>query len=182
MKEPNTVLGLHEVELASLMETIKAEARKTRKLMSSEYTIHDFDDLVQEGVMCFYRAYELYKAKTKITIPFGKYFYRALVNTFCGILTKSYRQVITESKEPDNFFIRKFINEVSPAKAFALMEKVNKISPEAQRYINMCLNPSPELQCQMTHNKTVRPIREALGLRCYEERQLRKEIENAFRG
>lgn len=182
MKEPNTVLGTHEVELASLMRTIKAEARKTRKRMSSAYTLHDFDDLVQEGVMCFYRAYKKYKDKTKITMPFGKYFYRALVNTFCGILTNSYRQVMTEEKTTDAFFIRKLIDNVSPDKACALMEKYDNISPEAQRYISLCLSPSPELQCQIKHNKTVRPIREALGLRCYEERQLRKEIENAFRG
>lgn len=184
MGQKHYALGKLEDELKKLMPTIKAQAKKTRRLMSPAYTLHNSDDLVQEGVLCFYRAYELYanKPSKKINMDFGKYFFTALVNTFCGILAKSYRQVITEEKTPDDFFVKKLVDTVSPAKAFMLIEKLHGISPEARTYIKACLEPGPELRSEFTHKRILEPIRKALGLRCYEERILRKEIEQAFRG
>lgn len=179
------VLGSPEKELTkTVMDIIKAEANKTRMKMAGDYTLHDADDLIQEGILCFYRAYDLYKRRPPKNndITFKNYFYRSLVNTLCGILTKSYRQVNTEDKVSDHFFIIRLVDNTSPDKVLTLMEKLTSLSPKAREYVKLCLAISPYTQGLFTSKKILGPIRDKLNLHCYEERAIRREIEQTLKG
>jgi len=69
-----------EEELEKYMDAIKREAYKCY-LRVKKPTIHSVEDLIQDGVVIFYRAYEMFCPETAVC-EFGAYVYRALINGY----------------------------------------------------------------------------------------------------
>jgi hypothetical protein len=168
--------------LKDMMKVIRAEAYRCRKMMCSSYTLMDCDDLIQEGVLCFFRIYDLYKDGRDDHIPMPRFFYRSLINTYCNKVIESYKHEQVESKVDEEVFVNKVMNCISVGKVVDLVDICCGMTPEAVEYINLCINPPDELRCNMKHKGNLALIRRVLGLTCSEELTLRREIINSIKG
>lgn len=167
-------LKTHELELLEIKPLIRLEAQKCHRLLKKP-TIHDVIDLVQDGVVLFYRAYELYPTKVR-PVEFRRYFHRALINELTGILINSYRQ--PEAKDVELIMAADTSHAINPYQACRLLDRLTGLSEKARRYMNACLDLPDTAQAEITVNlrREHIVIRQILEIDWEESSQIRKEI------
>lgn len=173
-------LKTHELELLELKPLIRLEAQKCHGLLKKP-TIHDVEDLIQDGVVLFYRAYELYPTKPR-PVKFRRYFHRALINELTGILINSYRQ--PEAKDVELIMAADTSHAINPYQACRLLDRLTGLSEKAQRYMNACLDLPDTAQAEITLNlrREHMVIRRILELDWEESSKIRKEIRTILAG
>ena len=173
-------LKSHELELLEIQRLLRFEAQKCYRLLKKP-TIHDIEDLIQDGIILFYRAYRLYPTKPR-PASFRRYFHRALINEFTGILVNSYRQ--PDAKDIELILAESISHTVSPYQACRLLDRLTGLSEKARQYINVCLDFPDATQAEITVNLRRKHIviRQILKIDWEESNKIRQEIRAILTG
>jgi hypothetical protein len=167
-----------EDELQKHMNTIKLEAEKCYRMLRKP-SPYEVADLINEGVIIFFIAYEKYPTKERM-MSLTKYFHRSLINGLNCILINSYRAPSTNSVTIE----RRMINCSSPDAVCNLLTKIEGLSNAAMQYLLFSLNIPREAQTAIVKNprSKFQQARKHLGISWKEDRAARVELAEVFRG
>lgn len=158
-------------KLETCMTMIRIEATKCHRMMRKPQNC-DIEDLIQEGVLVFFRAYQQFLAKPR-SVTFKLYFHRALINQLNEMLILSYKEPVTDGE---------IHNRPARPTATNLIQRIlcdhHKLSETARRYLILCINPPAELRQKLITNRRAKfwGVREHLRIDYNDERKIRKEI------
>jgi hypothetical protein len=157
------------------LKLITLEAKKAFQKIKKP-SIYDVNDLVQEGLMEFYKFQSKYN---EYCAKFITVFTIVLRNKFCNIIKKSYRSVdmVPVNDVYDNIDDR---FEDNFLKIIDVIGVVDKLNHKEKYYIELCLNPTDEmvLKLKRNYNHVGRRgiIRKMLGLSYGDEKKIREKI------
>ena len=157
-----------------MMNVIRFEAYKCHMFLKKP-SIHDQEDLINDGVVLFYKAHETYQEEIRCE-PFIYYFWRTLKNEFKHKQMRAYYECGSVDLGDLSPWTLDFI---TPMQILQLKEKLGKLSPAAKEYVLFSLEPPEKIAREFGYRPRQRReiTRQALHLSKWTERKIVHEIE-----
>lgn len=160
-----------------IMRIIKCEAKRCW-LLQIKPTIHTYKDLVNDGIIIYYKAHKAYQKHDR-SFNFESYLWKTLKNEF-GRKARHCRWEVKSAELGD--LAPWHVDSLKSSDIMRMTELIRGLSVMAQIYVETLLDPSPALRKLIVDNPTrkVTIVREYLGLNKKREWILRNEIKKAF--